>query len=82
MFISMCAFGTHSFKEIARSQLASVAKFFLKGDKKSTIIPKADKYQLASRLAPIFIEDNIVKIKEGANTNKLSREDIVKVGTF
>ena len=29
--ITMCAFGAHSLKEVSRGQLASAAKFFLKG---------------------------------------------------
>lgn len=45
--VAMCAFGAHSFKEIARTQLASAAKFFLKReDLDRKLVSKADKYHL------------------------------------
>ena len=76
----MCAFGAHSFKEIARTQLASAAKFFLKGEDRK-LVSNADKYQLVRLLAPIFIERKVV-VRYGANNSNLSREDVSKEGTF
>ena len=52
--VVMCAFGAHTFKEVAHSQLTSAAKFFLKGEGRK-LITKADKQQLVDLLAPFSL---------------------------
>ena len=79
--IVMCAFGAHTFKEVARSQLTSAAKFFLKGEGRK-LIAKADKQQLVDLLAPVFIDKEVVVLHDGANKKNLCREDVSKEGTF
>ena len=79
--IVMCAFGAHSYKEISRSQLASAAKYFSKGEEKK-MMAKAEKQQLIVPLASIFIRENIVTIREGADLTNLSMDDVCKEGTF
>ena len=77
----MCAFDAHHFKEISRGQLASAARFFLKGEERKSV-PKADKYQLVSLLAPVFLRKGIVALQEGADVDNLCRNDVVKERTF
>ena len=79
--VVMCAFGAHTFKEVARSQLTSAAKFFLKGEGRK-LIAKADKQQLVDLLAPVFIDKEVVVLHDWANKNNLCREDVSKEGTF
>lgn len=79
--VVMCAFGAHTFKEVARSQLTSAAKFFLKGEGRK-LIAKADKQQLVDLLAPVFIDKEVVVLRDGANKKNLCREDVSKEGTF
>lgn len=79
--IVMCAFGALSYKDISRTQLASAAKYFTKGEEKK-MMAKAEKYQLVGHLASIFLRERIVQIKEGANLNNLSIDDVCKEGTF
>ena len=79
--VEMCAFGAHTFKEVARSQLTSAAKFFLKGEGRK-LIAKADKQQLVDLLALVFIDKEVVVLCDGANKKNLCREDVSKEGTF
>ena len=79
--IIMCAFGAHSLKEVSRGQLASAAKFFLKGTERK-LVPKADKHELVSLLAPFFIQSGVVAIRDGASSQDLERDDVTNEGTF
>ena len=76
----MCAFETHTFKEISRSQLASAAKFFKAEER--PFITKADKHQLVGPLASVLVKKGIVAIRDGANMQHLVRSDITKEKTF
>jgi len=49
----------------------------MKGDEKRTMA-KAEKNQLVSPLASIFIKEGIVVIRDGAKLNHLTRNDINK----
>ena len=79
--IVMCAFGALSVKNISRAQLASAGKFFLKGEQRKWVT-KAEKQQLVNALAPCFVQNGEVVIKEGADTSNLCSDDVVKEGTF
>ena len=79
--IIMCAFGAHSYQEVSRTQLASAIRYFMKGQQKKTM-NKAEKHQLVGPLAAIFIQENIVKVREGASLSVLSIDDVTEEGTF
>ena len=78
--VVMCAFGAHSLKNISRFQMASAARYFMSDQTK--FITKADKYQLIKPLAKAFINKGIVVVKEGADMEKLKRDDVNKEKTF
>ena len=79
--IVMCAFGAHTFKEVARSQLTSAAKFFLKGEGRK-LIAKADKQQLVDLLAPVFIDKEVVVLRDGANKKIYAGRMLARRGHF
>ena len=81
IIIVMCAFGALSVKSVSRTQLMSAGRFFLKGEQRKWV-PKADKQQLINMLAPCFVQSGIVVVKEGADINNLSTNDVIKEGTF
>ena len=76
--IIMCAFGAHMIKEVTRSQMTSALKFF-SGPRH---LQKSDKSQLTMPLAMTFLDKKIVAIKDDADPENLSRNDVTKSGTF
>ena len=55
--VLMCAFGAHAFTDLARSQLASAVKHFMKGEKTTGL----KKVELAVMLAPVLVRKKIVR---------------------
>ena len=79
--VVMCAFGAHTFKEVAHSQLTSAAKFFLKGEGRK-LIAKADKQQLVDLLALVFIDKEVVVLRDGANKKIYAGRMLARRGHF
>jgi hypothetical protein len=77
----MCAFSAHFIKEVSRSQLCAAAKTLLsKEDRKS--LTGAEKQTFLKPLASQFLNRNIVSIKKRSNLANLTRDSVIKTGTF
>ena len=57
--------------------MASAAKLF-----KAGYTVKADKYQMVTSLAAVFLNKGIVKIRAGADIEHLERNDVSKIKHF
>ena len=77
----MCAFAAHFIKEVSRAQLCSAAKTLLPREQRR-MLNVAEKQKFMKPLAAAFLNKNIVRIRPLSNLINLSRDDVIKVGTF
>lgn len=79
--IIITAFAVHFIKEVSRSQLQSASRTLLSGEERNRL-QKLEKSEFILPLAKAMINQDIVKVRRGADMKSLSRSDVEKMKPF